>query len=476
MRHFGFLAALTALTLLAAACAQPGPERRPFDVPTEIVPDWVNPADAEGLFPADGGCLLAVGGGARVLEVLEDTVSGFSSSQSARTAAHGVLRAGDIVMSIDGSPTSSLEMLLRMLEGRPPGDVVEVEGTRLGVPFSTSVELSPVPGEPERAILGIIAETKLDPVPPSQLTASGVADPFSRLVTLDGWTYLHEPLAAAWSPYPGVPATRMAALGSELYAVAADGPLSLVRVATGELIPIDPGPVVFEGTRGPIEVVATGFETALTSVGNLVLVAGTVSLGANTTTFALHAVDPVARLVVWSRPLGLSPSGNPLAAVDGYRSPSGSRALVTLVEHDLASNARYGALGYYLVDEQGEEEASLPGIKEFLTTSRVTGWYDEDSLLYVADFDTPQIVRWSLDTGDHSVIRPVAAEDAFDLVTVMPVGDGQHLVQIRATEVSLINVNQPESVRPISRGCRYEPIGESANPQMVSVPSAGDTS
>ena len=447
MRRFGFLTLLVALTLLGSACSQPVPERPTFDVPTEIVPDWVNPSDMEELFPADGGCLLAVGGGVRVLEVVEDT------------AAHGVLRAGDIVMSVNGVPTSSLEMLLRVLDGRPVGDVVEVGGTRVGVPFSIGIELSPVPGEPERAILGIISETKLDPVPPSELSKSGSTDPFSRPVTLNGWIYVHEPLAAAWSPYPGVPAARMAALGLELYAVAANDPLSLVRVGGGEPVPIDPGPVVFESTAGPIEVVASGFEAALTSVGNLVLVAGEAAAGENDTAFALHAVDPVGGSVVWTRPLGLSQSGNPLAAVDGYRSPSGDRALVALVEHDLASGARSGVWSYYLVDERGDGVVGPPGIDQFLPTSGVTGWYDEGSLLYVADFDVPQIARWALDTGDHSVIRPVAPGDAFDLVTVTPVGDGQHVVQVRENEVSLINVDLSESTRPISRGCRHVPIG-----------------
>ena len=95
--------------------------------------------------------------------------------------------------------------------------------------------------------------------------------------------------------------------------------------------------------------------------------------------------------------------------------------------------------------------------------------------MYVADLDTPQIARWALDTGEHSVMRPVPVEEAFDLVTVVPVGDGQHVVQVRANDVSLINVDQPSSVRPISRGCRYAPIGEAAGSQPASVAPLVDT-
>ena len=235
---------------------------------------------------------------------------------------------GDIITSIAGMPVSSQETLLRILGGRRPGDIVEVVGTRVGEAFSVSVELAPVPGESGGAILGIFPETKLEAVTPSQLSSAGAADPFSRPMILDGAVYLHGPLAAAWSPHTGVPPVRTALLGSDLYAVAVVDPPSLVRIGEGVTIAIDPGPTLFESPVGSIELVATGFETVLTSVGNLVLVAGGVTASDSSTAFAIHAVDPVEGSVVWSRPLAAAPSGNPLVATDGYRSPSGERALV----------------------------------------------------------------------------------------------------------------------------------------------------
>ena len=449
--------------LVGSACSQPVAERPTFEVPTEIVPDWVNPADVEELFPPEGGCLLAVGGGVRILEVLEDS------------GAYGRLRAGDIVTGLDGIPVSTQETLLGVLRGGRVDDVVRVEGVRAGEPFSFEVQLSPVPGEPRRAVLGIIPETKLEVVSPAEVPASGVIRPLSRPVILDGGVYVHDPLAATWFSFPGASPVRGAALGPDLYAVGATDPLSLVKVGEGVAIPIDPGPVVVESRVGLVEVVASRFETVLASVGDLVLVAGEAA-AEGSTAFAVHAVDPVERSVVWTRILGLSPSGNPLVAVDGYLSPSGDRALVVLVEQDPAGGTRSGVWSYYLLDEQGEGEIGPPGIDRFLPTSGVTGWYDDGSLLYVADLDTPQIARWALDTGEHSVMRPVPVEEAFDLVTVVPVGDGQHVVQVRANDVSLINVDQPSSVRPISRGCRYAPIGEAAaGSQPASVAPLVDT-
>lgn len=439
--------------LVAGACSQPPPERPAFEIPAEIVPDWVNTIDHNELFPVQGGCLLAVGGGVRVLEVLEGT------------AAYGELRAGDVLTSINGTAVSSREMLLREMADRSAGDAVTIEGDRLGEPFSVTLTLVPVPGESDRAVLGIIPETKLAPAPPAGLAAEpGGADPFSRPVILDGRIYLHEPLAASWSSYSGVPADRMAVLGSDLYAAAAD-PLSLVKVG-GEAGPIsiDPGPVELEGVVGRVEVLLSGFEAALTSVGDLLLMSGEVSTGiSGSDLFALIAVDTAEQSVAWVRALGLSQNDNPLVAVEGYRSPSGSQALITLVEHDPDSDARSDVWSYYLIDAQGEGVVGPPGINRFYRTSGVTGWYDDQSVLYLADRTTaPQIITWDLETGQHTPIRPADDEEAADLVTVSPVGDGRHVVLIRESEVSLVDIELPEPARPISRGCRHRPIGGSS--------------
>ncbi|MDE0137872.1 MAG: PDZ domain-containing protein, partial [bacterium] len=136
-----------ALAMVVSACSQRSPELPPVDVPAEVVPDLVNPADVDKMFPLGGDCLLAVGSGVRVLDVVDGT------------GAAGALRPGDIMTSVDGVPVSSREILLQVLEGRRVGERLVVEGTRVGAPFSVSIALSPVPGQTGRAILGVITET-----------------------------------------------------------------------------------------------------------------------------------------------------------------------------------------------------------------------------------------------------------------------------------------------------------------------------
>ena len=439
-------AVISALALAVSACSQPSPELPPIGVPAEVVPDVVNPADADKMFPLDRGCLLAVGTGVRVLDVLDGT------------AASETLRPGDILTTVDGVPVSTREILLRVLNDRRAGEKVAVEGTRVGVPFKASVSLSSVPGEAGRAILGVITETRLEAVPPAGLSDAVVDDWLARPVIVDDWIYRYGPLGAVWTSYPGVPAEQMAELGSGIYAVAAGEPLSLVRVGGGEPIAIDPGPVVYESPVGPLEVVASGFDEVVGSVGGLLLIAGEAAAGPGDTALAVHGVDPVTASVKWIRPLGLSDSGNPLSAVDAYRSPSGDRALVALVEHDEAGSERTELFNYYLVDERGVGVVGPPGVDQFFPTTGVTGWYDDNSLIYFVDIEVPQIVRWSLGTGEHTLLKAYSAEEAFSLRTALPVGDGEHIVEVRDGEVSLIDVNRPEFTRLISRGCRHVPL------------------
>ncbi|MDE0169297.1 MAG: 5'-nucleotidase C-terminal domain-containing protein [bacterium] len=447
--RFRALVSLILLAIIGWACSESVPESPTFDLPSEVVPDWVNPTDMATLFPDAGGCFVGVGDGVRVLQVFEGT------------KAFGVLRAGDVITSVDGVPTNSREALLSLLTGLAPGESLRMAGRRAGVAFELEVELTGLPEDPLRGIVGIVPETRLRVVRPAELPGTASPDPSGGPVVLDGGMYWHSPLAASWVPFGGVEGVRAVALEADLYAVAAGEAPALVRLTDRVSIPIDPGPVPVESPTGPMRVLVTGFETALSSVGNLLLIAGTVTQG-GFDSFAIHAVDPVEGSVVWTRPLGRSPSGQELIAVEGYRSPSGARALVSLVEQDPETGARSAVLTYYLLDEQGEGVVGPSGIDRFIPTSGVTGWHDDDSMLYVAELDGTGVAVWNLTTGDHNFIWPVPPENESDLVTVTPVGDGRHLVQIRANEVSLVDVYQPLPVRTIALGCGYTPTDGTA--------------
>ncbi len=444
MRRSRLIISLLLLFLIGSACGPRAAETTTFDLPAEIVPDWVNPADVESLF-GGAGCWIAIGDGVRILQVLEETM------------AAGLLRAGDILTEVDGVTTTTREMLFSVLAGRPPGDVLAVEGIRAGAPFSLEVELSSLPEDPERVIMGIIPETRLRAVQLSDLGETGPSDPLSRPVVLNGEVFSHSVLAATWVGHPDVQAVRAVQLGSELYAVVAGDVPGVVRLRDGYTVPVDPEPVPFESAAGTVDLVISGLDTMLASVGDQVLVGGRVT-GGEFSTFAILAVDPTDGSVAWTRPLGFSRSGLLSVALEGYRSPSGERAVIALVEQDPTTGARSAVLTYYLLDERGEGVMGPPGIDRFMPTSGITGWYDDRSLVYVTELAETGVGLWDLETGDHSLLWTVPASHATDLITVTPVGDGRHLIMVRPQEVSLVDVFQPEPVRPIARGCSYGPI------------------
>jgi len=450
MRRRGLLILLGFL-LTFSACSSGSPEYRgpSMELLDEVIPDYVNPIDLDSIFPADGTCRIAMGAGVRVLEVIDGT------------NAEGLLRPGDILVSIDDVPTPTREVLINQLEDRPVGAVVKVNATRSGEPIEFSVPMSQVPGAPGRSLLGVITESNLESIGPEGLAEDlgSLESVRARPVVVNDLIFTYDPLGASWVPYPGDPSTnRMVELDAELYTVAESAPLSLMKPGEEVPIPIYPGPVDYEAGGASFQLVALTFEEVIGSVGDLLLVAGVASAGPDNAALSLHAVDPVTLSVVWIRPTGLSDTSSPLLAATAFRSPSGDQALVELVEYDLQTDTPLELWNYYLVNEAGEGTVGPPGIDKFFPTKGVSGWFDEDSLIYLIDLDVPQVAQWSILTGEHEFLMAYTADQVIGLQAVVPVGDGEHVVEVRDTEVVLVDANRPEIRRLISRGCEHTPL------------------
>lgn len=432
-------------------------------VPTGVTPDYINPTDPEAPFAGRGECLLAAGAGVKVLQTLPDT------------AAAQVLRAGDVVTSVNGVTVGSLESLLAVTAALRVGDVAEVEGTRGGERFNAGVALGPAPENPARPIVGFIPETKITALSPAGVKPVGesagerAGEEYSRPVNLGGRLLRFNPLDSSWSQYSGIPTSRMAGLGTELYTLAAsDHPRALLRMGEREAIafaqPADlPGLAPDAG-----EIV---FEAVLGSVGNLLLVSAWTEQapagdsppadgtpGEAGRTYLIVGADPAEAKIVWIRPLPLSPQGYPRAAAAGFRSPAGEMVLVGVVEEDPALAARTAVLTYLVLDETGRP-IPRPGLEDLASAGVVTGWYDDNSLLYIEPASAPRVATWTFDSGEHELLLTVGEEEARDLRLVTPVGDGRHLLQINEGGVTLLDGESRTAVRPAARGCSYAPIG-----------------
>lgn len=459
MRWLRYWSVLAALALAGASCGVTAPERGPLQVPERVIPDSVNPTDPEAVFADRGECLLAVGAGVKVLEALPDT------------SAQETLRAGDVITSINGIPVGSLESLLSLTADLRVGDLVEVAGIRNGEPFTAGVSLGPAPEDPARPIVGFIPETKIEAASPADLSpvgdGSGVTAGYSCPVNLGGRILRFNPLDSSWRQYPGIPTSRMAGLGAELYTLAAsDHPRAVLRMGDQGATVFEQPPDVAGLAAGSGEIV---FEAVLGSVGGLLLIsarapgapAGGIddaSSGEAGTTYLLVGADPAAEEIAWARPLPLSPRGFPWTAVSGYRSPAGDRILVGMAEEDPALSARTAVLTYLVMDEMGRA-LSRPGLEDLAAAGVVTGWYDDDSLLYVEPAVVPRVAVWNFSSGEHKALLAMTEEEARDLRLVTPVGDGRHLLRIQDSGVTMIDGEQQAVVRPVTRGCSYSPIG-----------------
>ena len=457
------LAALSALVLAGAACAVSPPERQPLHVPTGVAPDYINPTDPEALFAGRGECLLAVGTGVKVLQVLPDT-------DAARS-----LRAGDVLTSVNGVPVGSLESLLAVTAELRVGDAAEVEGTRSGERFDADITLGPAPENPARPILGFIPETKITALSPSgvrpveQSGGGGAGEVYSRPVSLGGRLLRFNPLDSSWRQYAGIPTSRMAGLGADLYTLAAsDHPRALLRMGEREVIAFEQ-PSDLPGLSPDWGEIV--FEAVLGSVGELLLVSAWTERsppddsppadgqpGEAGRTYLVAGADPAEAKIVWIRPLPLSPQGYPWAAAAGFRSPSGGMVLVGMAEEDPVLAARTAVLTYAVLDETGRV-IPRPGLEDLASAGVVTGWYDDNSLLYIEPAAAPRVAAWTFDSGEHQLLLTVGEEEARDLRLVTPVGDGRHLLQINESGVTLLDGEGRTAVRPVARGCSYAPIG-----------------
>lgn len=439
---------LAALALVTAACAgQSVPPRQPFEVPEAIVPDVILPTDPDSLFPTSGECTLAHGGGVRILEVIEGS------------GADGLLNAGDIVTAVDATLVASSEQLGQVVEAHAVGDVVEIAATRAGEPFTVRVQLGAGPQDSRKAAVGIIEETKLIlSGPTAQVSSVNAVGRFSRPVVLEGQVYLHEPLSGSWLHYPNIPAITMAALDSQLYSVAPqEEGLGIVRLGDGTVIPIEAG--MFNEAVGEelFTLSPTRFDGVFGSVGGVLLVGGVAGSDAGQAR-AVFGVDPISGRVTWGELIPLSLAGNPLVAFGGFRSPNGERAAIQLAEQDLITGA-FSPVSLYLIVREGGSASILPGSDHLPGAGDVTGWIDDDTLLFLTA-DVPRVIYgWSLDTGEQTAIVSIAEENAADLVSVTPVGDGRHLLQIGLADVQLIDMDHRLLTRPIARGCRYAAAG-----------------
>ncbi len=114
----------------------------------------------EGLIASDG---------VAVMELLEGA------------PAAGVLEPGDIITSVEGVPVSVAQDIGAELADNLPGDAVPLTIVRAGVPMDVEIELTSAEDDPERPLVGILAQT-VNPEYPVDINSSNVGGPSAGLM------------------------------------------------------------------------------------------------------------------------------------------------------------------------------------------------------------------------------------------------------------------------------------------------------
>jgi PDZ domain-containing protein len=115
----------------------------------------------------DGALIAAYGALKRKLPVEENGVIVQAFVEGSQAREHG-LQEGDIITSIDGQSAKQAEQFSQILQGKKPGDVVALKGTRGGKPFEAKVPLMEMDstGKTEKTGVGFYLGVVLKVTPP----------------------------------------------------------------------------------------------------------------------------------------------------------------------------------------------------------------------------------------------------------------------------------------------------------------------
>lgn len=421
-----------AVALLATGCAAQEPPARSGlpEVPDELVPDFFIGTNAFDILADAEGCAVLAGDGVRVLEVIDGS------------PADGVLIPTDVIVEVDGIPTTTAESLSRVMRSRAPGDVVTIGLERDDGLEAIDIQLAQLGDDPTVGQMGVMIESRLAAHPLEEVPRNFVDSSLARPVILDGELVVYDPLGAAWQrtgiPLPGA---RITAFDGDVYLVVPEQIPAVVRVGDAEV-------AVLEGVDWQLL-------WPIGSVGELLLVAANRTTQAGDTT-AVLAVDFDAREVVWTWEPGPDADGNLTVPDAAYASPSGDMAVVSVLSRStggevVARQALLDAEGHELAGWGSESRAFIPdGVI-------VGGWYDDDHVVYAAGTASAIVARtFAPDSGEDELLSTLEAER---VTSLWAVGDGRHVLVGSDLEITLVDAESAVRRRPVFTGCEFGAIG-----------------
>jgi hypothetical protein len=400
---------LSAIVLVAAACAQPPPERAPLP----RVEDVLEPAAA---------CTFLVGepSGVLVNDVIDDS------------AADGLLLVGDVIVAVDAEPTPDSTALLATLADKSPGDAIEIDYLRNDAETTGALTLGADPAQPGRPLMGVMIRTRYQAIPANEVPSDLAPTAATRPVSIGEMIYLLDPLTGGWAKTDASVEDDVdwIATTSSMYLLN-EG--DLVDMISSEVIPHD----VPDGWE-PLRVIG--------SIGpDLIIVVSQPAPGSSETVrVAISRFDPEAGATVWVEP-AIDGFGIPISALG---SPDGETMVVVGVSEDGAQ-----LTGIDLRDGDGAHLDSA----ELITLGTPVGWMDDRTLLFRTSNETATRVVAATGSTDDVTLDPAVAG-----LPLFPVGDGHSVLAVDGQSLILDDLDRDEEVRILAENC---PIGRIGDPR-----------
>jgi hypothetical protein len=401
---------LPVLLLILGSCAVQPPERAPLPNVEDVLPEAV-------------GCQVNVGAptGVRVASVVD------------AGAAEGLLEEGDVITSINGSPTETRPDLTELMGQFGPGDTIEIEYDRAGTDGSVSVTLAENPDDPTRGMIGITVETAFETAELEELAETIAPTATTRPIEVGSTLYLFDPLSNLWQSTGIDPPqdTRWVSTSSGLYSVTTGEPVEILDLVTGQ-------PVEDDGFNDWAP------QRLIGSVGDELLVVVTADIADQPgfVNLAVAAFDPRSGTTSWVTPVS-NDFGIPVAA---YGSPDGSAFLAVGADPESGDQ-----LGVALFDANGTLQTQ-EGLTEL---GSPMGWHDDTSMA----FRTSEAAISVHDFVDASTETYELPESLVGSVTAT-VGDGHHILVVGNRDLLLQDLTDLTDSVPLATNCNVGRTGD----------------
>jgi len=402
---------LPVLFLIVGACVAQPPERAPLPNVEDVLPEPV-------------GCRLSVGEpqGVRVESVI------------AGGAAEGVLQEGDVISSVDGTPTETRPDLSTAMTQFSPGDTIDIAYRRDGVVGTAALTLGANPADETRPMIGVTVQTAFDQVPLEEANDDVEPSTTARPIQIGDSLYLFDPLVNTWEPTGIIPPEerRWVSTTSGIYSVTDTEPIQVVDLTTDEVIEDDG----FEDWEVQRLIGSVGGNLLLVVTSEIPDQPGFVNL-------AVASFDPAAGETLWVSPVAGS-FGIPVAA---FGSPDASAFLSVGADPESGSQ-----LGVLLFAADGTVQTT-----ETLTENgEPMGWYDGTTMAFrsgeaevtLFDFAEEEATGFELPS---SLQGSVTAS----------VGDGRHVIAVGGRDLLLQDLTDPNISSPLATNCA---IGRTGDP------------